>query len=141
MERLTDRLRMYIELYKQPPFGREVGGTAELLLEALDRITEYEDLEEQGLLLKLPCKVGDTVYYADNSFYFVVVPIKIESIIINNKTKQYNGVLLNSYGDIENEYEFDDDCFSKTIFLTEAEAESALERMEGENGLQYTYKS
>ena len=23
---------------------------------------EYEDLEEQGLLLRLPCKVGDTVY-------------------------------------------------------------------------------
>lgn len=30
-----------------------------LLLEALGK---YEDLEEQGLLMKLPCKVGDTVY-------------------------------------------------------------------------------
>ena len=27
-----------------------------------DKLAEYEDLEEQGLLLKLPCKVGDTVY-------------------------------------------------------------------------------
>lgn len=30
-----------------------------LLLEALGK---YEDAEEQGLLLRLPCKVGDTVY-------------------------------------------------------------------------------
>lgn len=29
---------------------------------AFDKLANYEDLEEQGLLLKLPCKVGDTVY-------------------------------------------------------------------------------
>ena len=29
---------------------------------AIQKLAEYEDLEEQGLLLKLPCKVGDTVY-------------------------------------------------------------------------------
>lgn len=29
---------------------------------AFDKLAEYEDLEEQGFLLKLPCKVGDTVY-------------------------------------------------------------------------------
>ena len=27
-----------------------------------NRLKEYEDAEEQGLLLRLPCKVGDTVY-------------------------------------------------------------------------------
>ncbi len=26
------------------------------------KLVEYEDLEEQGRLIKLPCKVGDTVY-------------------------------------------------------------------------------
>ena len=29
---------------------------------AFDKLAEYEDLEEQGLLLKLPCKIGDAVY-------------------------------------------------------------------------------
>lgn len=29
---------------------------------AFEKLAEYEDLEEQGLLLRLPCKVGDTVY-------------------------------------------------------------------------------
>ena len=28
----------------------------------ITKLARYEDLEEQGLLLKLPCKVGDTVY-------------------------------------------------------------------------------
>lgn len=28
----------------------------------VDKLARYEDLEEQGRLLKLPCKVGDTVY-------------------------------------------------------------------------------
>ena len=30
---------------------------------ALKKLKEYEDAEEQGLLLRLPCKVGDTIYY------------------------------------------------------------------------------
>ena len=29
---------------------------------AAERLAEYEDMEEQGLLVRLPCKVGDTVY-------------------------------------------------------------------------------
>ena len=29
---------------------------------ALKKLKELEDLEEQGLLLRLPCKVGDTLY-------------------------------------------------------------------------------
>lgn len=31
--------------------------------EAINRLAEYEDMEEQGLLIKLPCKVGDTVWF------------------------------------------------------------------------------
>ena len=27
-----------------------------------DKLAEYEDLEEQGLLIRLPCKVGDDVW-------------------------------------------------------------------------------
>ena len=27
-----------------------------------EELCKYEDLEEQGMLIKLPCKVGDTVY-------------------------------------------------------------------------------
>lgn len=32
----------------------------------MNALAEYEDLEEQGLLVRLPCKVGDMVW--DNDF-------------------------------------------------------------------------
>ena len=35
------------------------------LQEVLEKLGEYEDLEEKGLLVKLPCKVGDKVYIVD----------------------------------------------------------------------------
>lgn len=36
---------------------------AEYWLKAYLKLKDYEDLEEQGRLLKLPCKIGDDVYY------------------------------------------------------------------------------
>ena len=40
------------------PCGENSYAYKGLLLEALGK---YEDLEEQGRLLRLPCKVGDTI--------------------------------------------------------------------------------
>ena len=37
-------------------YGDSYGG------EVINKLAEYEDLEEQGLLLKLPCAIGTTVY-------------------------------------------------------------------------------
>lgn len=34
----------------------------EYWLKVYFKLKEYEDLEEQGLLIRLPCKAGDTVY-------------------------------------------------------------------------------
>lgn len=39
--------------------------------DALEKLADYEDLEEQGRLIILPCKVGDTVY-VDNT----ILPIE-----------------------------------------------------------------
>ncbi len=33
-----------------------------IIANSLKKLAEYEDLEEQGLLVRLPCKVGDVVY-------------------------------------------------------------------------------
>lgn len=41
------------------------------LLAVQKKLKDYEDLEEQGRLLKLPCKMGDTVY-VDNT----ILPIE-----------------------------------------------------------------
>jgi hypothetical protein len=47
--------------------------------ETLTRLCEYEDAEEAGLLIRLPCKVGDTVYLviADEIFEWEVKSIEI----------------------------------------------------------------
>ncbi len=47
MEKLSDKARMYARSYGQPPYGREIEGTAELLLQMADKLAEYEDLEER----------------------------------------------------------------------------------------------
>ena len=36
------------------------------LLNAVDKLAHYEDLEEKGLLIKLPCKIGTPIYMTDS---------------------------------------------------------------------------
>lgn len=90
------------------------------------KLTEYEDLEEQGLLLRLPCKVGDIVYSITNDG-------KIYPVKATREVRIVNGVLhilcesckyvdLVSYDDI-----------GKTVFLTQAEAEAKLKELRGSN--------
>lgn len=82
------------------------------------KLKEYEDMEEQGRLLKLPCKVGDIVWYADNE-------IKIESIKIQEKSSiVYQGSSINGgYG----KFWFNSSDLGKTVFLTEVEAYAKLD--------------
>ena len=99
---------------------------------AIDKLAEYEDLEEQGKLLKLPCAVGDTVYYADNEYYFTVLPVKVDEIsIMESSAILYKCLLFDGNGNVETQFDFDKDDFGKTVFLTQQEAEQALEEMEG----------
>ena len=51
-------------------------------------IAEYERLEEQGLLLRLPCKVGDTVYFLTSG------STKIVDCTVLWIEKHQNGVLV-----------------------------------------------
>lgn len=100
------------------------------------KLAAYEDLEEQGLLVRLPCKVGDTVW--DNDFgYPELYEIKafsygycdsyvdpdIEDEIIFYY-ENYNGSITGAFPMSE---------IGKTVFLTREEAEKKLEEMK--NGL------
>lgn len=56
MERLTER-------YDITPDGEsDVWVKQHDYISAVRKLCDYEDLEEQGLLVRLPCKVGDDVY-------------------------------------------------------------------------------
>lgn len=46
-----------------------------------EKLKYYEDAEEQGLLLRLPCKVGDKVYQISENF---IEPCTVETIFLGN---------------------------------------------------------
>lgn len=101
---------------------------------AIDKLGKYEDEEEQGLLLRLPCKVGDTVWAItspinlgfDEGESLCVYECVVESITFyknrNHQIRLYSGgVFVVWY------VRFSD--FGKLVFLTKEEADKALEEM------------
>ena len=90
----------------------------------LRRLAEYEDLEERGLLLRLPCPIGTTVY---NTTCWDDVTEKAE---VNGETLYriaHKHKVSKSTFSLEDIYNF-----GKTVFLTQAEAEQKLKEMESD---------
>jgi hypothetical protein len=86
----------------------------EITYEAELKLKAYEDAEEQGLLLRLPCKVGDIVYAFDypRSDIVVVVDEEVEKIHIREEK-----IVIETDGGF---YRTKD--FGRIIFLTKEEA-------------------
>ena len=98
---------------------------------AIDKLYEYEQLEEQGLLLKLPCKVGDTVWEVDEGILSddVIEPIKCKVTYILIKSAIHIDVEVIEGHGVGSTYTFELDDFGKTVFLTKEEAEQKLKKM------------
>ena len=103
-----------------------------MLVSEVEQYKDYKDAEEKGLLLRLPCKVGDTVYQISENF---IEPCTIETISLGNYVDR-NG----NYCNIAEIYYDRDDCpyvstaiyftdIGETVFLTQAEAEQKLKEM------------
>lgn len=101
---------------------------------AFDKLAEYEDLEEKGLLLKLPCKVGDIIYEVDEGILFdnVIEPIECKVTCILFKTEIHIDVEVIKGHGVGSTYTFEFEDFGKTVFLTKEEAEKELERLNNE---------
>lgn len=95
---------------------------ARKILNLATKLKEYEDLEEQDRLVKLPCKVGDTLYRLVPNLYRKYVEIKIAQFVINENGIYFitNKGVSWSAGEI-----------GKTVFLTKPEAEAKLEELRG----------
>lgn len=100
---------------------------------AIDKLAEYEDMEEQGRLVKLPCKVGDTLYRIDvdpNMTEHDIIPYQIDNIVLCDdgdvlfKYDSYDGVICGLKALTEGEPYLD---YYK-VFLTMSEAEQALQQ-------------
>lgn len=93
---------------------------------AMHKLAEFEDLEEQGLLLRLPCKVGDDVW-----ILYVDKFLEKKTVVGIDIRKEYDRIHFDD-GYQYTTWEKDYSDFNRWIFLTKAEAESALEKMKGE---------
>ena len=98
-----------------------------------ERLKEYEDAEEQGLLLHLPCKVGDTIYVngilgVGEAEEYKVIRVDYHSNLATKRSEFYIEALLVS--DPRNSIGFYDKEIGKTVFLTKEEAEQKLKEME-----------
>lgn len=88
------------------------------------KLADYEDLEEQGLLVRLPCKVGDTVYVPTRNF---VSELRITMVSVDMH-EAYFSWMLNS-GIYPNLDGFSKSKLGKSVFLTREEAVNKLEEM------------
>ena len=98
-----------------------------LLLEALGK---YEDLDEQGLLLWLPCKVGDTIWYVDEDDDEYPIELEIGTLEISKNDNDNEYTWYYAYNDDGDKYGFIDSDFGETVFFTKEEAEAKLKEME-----------
>ncbi len=152
MERLTTRNIAGVAVYKHPFECERCGETIWRLPDygngsPTEKLAAYEDAEEQGFLLRLLCKVGDTVYLIDRdeNNKFKVYEGKWERVSLVQTSKDGS---FNLCGEISYDIY---DCFyddgrtmkhgmyvgqertkiGKTVFLTKEEAEAKLAEMEG----------
>lgn len=97
---------------------------------AMEKLADYEDAEEQGLLLRLPCKVGDKLYRITP---YAKEPIITTHVLQINIKQFFNGkiiVRIDVMDKIGESCYFLDDI-GKKIFLSREEAEAKLAEMEG----------
>lgn len=101
-------------------------GNCKTVKNMIEKLSTYEDLEEQGLLVRLPCKIGDDLYCIVNG---EVKKLKAHSFrasdfeITDIEFKYVDGFkIVRFVGEL-----------GKTVFITREEAEKELEEMR-ENG-------
>lgn len=151
MERLTER-------YDITPDGEsDVWVKQHDYISAARKLCDYEDLEEQGLLVELPCKVGDVVYVdsailpiEDMECYEDIdnkIPPYFQGRIVSFRFAQRNWVKIavkakwlyewiddetgpeSDYIESEKNFSILLSAIGKTVFLTREAAEQKLEEM------------
>ena len=102
------------------------------LEKALEKLADYEDLEEQGLLVRLPCKVGDTVYRVNAGAKQPIIPMTVSEIHFlcykNERAVRFDAIGKEDMG--ESCYRLED--IGRIVFLTREEAEKKLEELKNE---------
>lgn len=98
----------------------------------IEKLSTYEDAEEQGRLIKLPCNRGDKIYFIKSAFSMAHFPIeaRITSICGVDCDNDVMYSSITEYNKIDRRFKSSD--IGKTVFLTKSEAEAKLKELRGE---------
>ena len=126
MERLTER-------YDITPDGESDAWVKQHdYISAAQKLCDYEDLEEQGLLVRLPCKVGDTAYRVNAGAKQPIIPMTVSEIHFlcykNERAVRFDAIGKEDMG--ESCYRLED--IGRIVFLTREEAEKKLEDIQND---------
>lgn len=133
MERLTevvieDGIKLY-DISSELCLSKTTHG--EKIATILKKLADYEDLEEQGRLIKLPCKVGDTIYAVGEIVKeYKVISVSYHSNKPTNRSEFCIETLPVNGSRVV--VAFYDKEFGKNVFLTKSEAETKLKELRGE---------
>lgn len=133
MERLTKRAYGEITYSKDRDImcgsfcnGCSVGaGDCDTVKAIVEKLAELEDLEEQGLLLRLPCRPNDIVYRINKAARVPIVKMAVKRIVLFDKS--YALEVVDEYG---GQLLFLADDIGKVLYITREEAEAKLTEME-----------
>lgn len=129
MERLTEKNDVGSHYF--PKCFEKCGGlgasgkcdNCENTISVCEKLGAYEDAEEQGLILRLPCKVGSNIYRITDDGVEVAV---CREMTVADKEMYIESVTLCDW------ISFDE--IGKSVFLTRDEAEAKLKEMEEKDG-------
>lgn len=161
MERLTevtieDGVKLY-DISSELCLSRTTQG--EKIATILKKLSDYEDLEEQDRLVKLPCKMGDTVY-VDNTILPIEdmecyedidnkIPLYFPARVVSFRFAKRNWMKIavkakwlhewiddetgpeSDYIECEKNFTILLSMIGKTVFLTKSEAEAKLKELRG----------
>lgn len=106
--------------------------------DVIDKLAQYEESEEQGLLLRLPCKNWMDIVFGEQETFFgidesyIENPIREITVDSADRFTWYDGwktLVLNGVDENGLDWEFSPEDIGKTVFLTKSEAEAKLKEL------------
>lgn len=140
MERLTERNPLWID---DELWERACEPDCEEIDAVYRKLKDYEDAEEQGLLLRLPCGIGSDVYIIPSKTNFLLNLLNRhegENRVFHQTVDRITFKKGGWYMECDSDLKYGtgrillDTSYGVTWFLTKAEAEAKLAEMEEKDG-------
>ena len=137
-KQVWERLKQYEDTKRTPEQIEAL--EAAIMGKAVAQITEFEGLpiarlrelavaDQEGRVIVLPCKVGDTIYFARAN---PILQYKVTGYEMGNASiSQVRSKHVDKETGLTFNFTFRPGSIGKTVFLSREEAEKALQEMEG----------